>query len=102
MADIPFFRLHADGSETPAAIDRPADVWAKAIKIMQEGLRFEIGLTDYGVEVMIVDRHGSVPRQVAVESCANLPAAVRKAVDELIEKFTARLMPGGHLRLVQA
>jgi hypothetical protein len=95
MAVIPFFRIMADGTMSPLAIERPADKWAKAIAIMREGLRFECGQTEYGIEVMIVDRNGSRPRQVAAEVCGNGEAFVREAVDRLIEKFHARLTPAG-------
>lgn len=91
MATIPFFRIKSDGTLAAAAIDRPADKWAKAIDIMREGLRFEIGMTQHSVEVMIVDRNGSRPRQVAAEVCGNGEAFVRAAVDRLIDKFHARL-----------
>lgn len=91
MATIPFFRIMADGTLRAAAIERPAEKWAKALDIMREGLRFEIGQTEYGIEVMIVDRHGSRPRQVAAEVCGNGEAFVRSAVDRLIDKFHARL-----------
>lgn len=90
---IPFFRIMPDGSLQAAAIERPVEKYLKAIAIMREGLRFECGLTDYGVEVMIVDRNGSRPRQVAFEVCGNGASLVGKAVDRLIDKFHARLAP---------
>lgn len=95
MAQIPFFKIRADGSLQAITIDRPADKWAKAIQIMRQGLRFECGVTQLGVELMIVDRNGSKPRKVAVENCFNGSAFVRAGVDRLIDNFHARLVPAG-------
>lgn len=97
MPTVPFFQIMPDGRLRAAGIERPVEQCRKALSIMGEGLRFECGITDTHIELMIVDRHTSKwPRPLMVESVANSPSAVRAGVDRLINGFSARLGKAQH------
>lgn len=86
MAEIPFTQfLRPDGRQMVVTIERPAEIAAKAEKIMARGLRFECEhLTTGHVSLTIADDDGDHAIEV-VENGPEVPAAV----DRLISQFEA-------------
>lgn len=97
MPGIPCFQILSTGQLRAISIERPFSQFQRAVAIMQHGLRFECGSTDYGVELMIVDRYTDrgFPVPLDVETVGNTPGAVRAGMDRLIDRFFARI--GGRL-----
>jgi hypothetical protein len=84
MADIPFTQyMRPNGRQVVVSIDRPAEIAAKAEKIIARGFRFECEhLTTGHASLTIADDRGDH----AIEVVANGPE-VPLAVDRLITNF---------------
>jgi len=85
MGEIPitqYTRPH--GRKVEATIERPADIYAKAMKIIEYGYRFEVEvLNTNDVSLTVSDDE----MDYCFELTHNIPGAVPAAFDRLINKF---------------
>ena len=93
MPGIPCFQILSDGRLRAISIERPWGQFQKAVAIMQHGLRFECGKTDYGIELFVIDRQNDTrfPQPLDLEQVVDTPSAVRAGIDRLIDRFFLRI-----------
>jgi len=85
MPEVPFTQyLRPNGSRRPISINRPTEMYLKAMRLIEAGYRFEVEVLTTGqVSLTCVDPEDS--GDIAIEVCAN-NSEVSDKVDAVIEK----------------
>ncbi len=91
MPEIPFTQfMYPNGHKVETGIDRPTEVWAKAMALIAQGFRFEAEVLQSSGEISLTIADDE--EDLAIQVCPNGPE-VETAVDKLIMDFVPKGEP---------
>ena len=91
MPEIPFIQfMRPNGRQVDALIDRPQEIYDKAMKILEAGYGFTCEQLMNGMISLTISENDGEGEDAAIELCKNTKA-VPIAVDKLVTEFILSL-----------